>query len=433
MTTPDNRVLPRHTMFRLLLLVVAGFALFVQYRYIPLSARVFGLFQNQIDLRVYRSGATHLLHAMPIYDGPVLGHFEYTYPPFSTIVLIPFALLHRDVAVGVWTALEIVALLWVVWMGYRSLGHRPGVTLALLTVATAAVASLLEPVRTTVWYGQINLFLMVVILWDLLRGSSSRTRGFAVGLAAGVKLTPAFFVVYLAVTRQWRAVVAAGITLAATIALGFAVIPRQSWMFWTDKVFDSQRVGATRSPANQSLRGALASALGTAHPSTVLWLATCIVAVVLGSTAAWLAHRHGDELLALTLTGMTTTAVSPFSWGHHWVWFVPLLVIAIDLVLRVWSAGRRILAMVLLVAPLAVVVDAFIWKFYLPDGAMGLRPFYGIGLFMNPVHPALRWFAAQPYLWAFAVAAVVTIVVYALVERRPQPAATGGVGVGVRR
>ncbi|GAA2057860.1 hypothetical protein GCM10009722_16220 [Williamsia deligens] len=417
----------------MLLVLVTGFALYVQYRYIPLSARVFGLFDNQVDLRVYRAGAARLLHGLPIYDGTVLGRFEYTYPPFSTIVLTPFALLSRDVAIGVWTGLELAALLWVVWMSFRRLGHRPGVTLMLLTVATAAVASVLEPVRTTIWYGQVNIFLMAAILWDLMRGTESRARGFAVGLAAGVKLTPAFFVVHLAVTRQWRAAAVAVTTFVGTVALGFAVIPRQSWMFWTDKVFDSQRVGANLNPANQSLRGALAISLGDAQPNPVLWILLCLAAAGLGLTAAWLAHRNGNALLALTLTGMTTTAVSPFSWGHHWVWFVPLLVIAIDLVLRAWAQGRRLAAAALVVAPLAVVLDAFIWKFFAPEGVGALRPFYGIGMFMNPVHPALKWFAAQPYLWAFAVTAVVTIVVYARRQRRPQAAVTGRESVGVRR
>lgn len=430
---PDTRVLPRSTVFGGLLLAVAGFALYVQYRYIPWDTRVFGLFNNQLDLRVYRAGASHLLHGEPIYDGMVLGHMEYTYPPFSTIVMSPFALMSRDAAGWAWVALEAIALLWVVWAGFRSLGYRRSTMLLLLTVATAAVATTLEPVRTTVWFGQINLFLMAALLWDLLGGCRSRLRGLAVGLTAGVKLTPAFFVVYLAVTRQWRAAATAVVVGVATIAVGAAVTPRQSWMFWTDKMLDSQRVGVAGNPANQSVRGALARVLHTADPNTVLWLTCCLLAAALGITAAYLAHRRGHDLLALTVTGMTTTAVSPFSWGHHWVWFVPLLVIAIDLVLRAWTDGRRLAAAVLVVAPLAVVLDAFIWKFFVPQGVGGLRPFYGIGLFMNPVDPALRWFTAQPYLWAFAVTAVVTIVVCLRPTRHPQEVAPPPIGVGARR
>jgi len=204
-------------------------------------------------------------------------------------------------------------------------------------------------------------------------------------------------------------------------------------MFWSDRVFDSQRVGVAGNPANQSIRGALARTLDTPHPSTALWLLCCLVAVVLGLGAAYLAHRRGHELLALTLTGMTTTAISPFSWGHHWVWFVPLLVIAIDLVLRAWTDGRRFVAAALVVAPLALVLDAFIWKYFVPEGVGGLRPFYGIGTFMNPAPPGVGWFTAQPYLWAFAVTAVVTIVVCLRPVRTPQVVAPPPIGVGARR
>ena len=55
---------------------------------------------------------------------------------------------------------------------------------------TVAVALLLEPVRTTVWYGQINVFLMLLLLWDLGRPAGSRFKGFSIGIAAGIKLTP---------------------------------------------------------------------------------------------------------------------------------------------------------------------------------------------------------------------------------------------------
>ncbi|OLF14669.1 glycosyltransferase family protein [Actinophytocola xanthii] len=36
------------------------------------------------------------------------------------------------------------------------------------------------------------------------------------------------------------------------------------------------------------------------------------------------ASRRGEELLALTLCGLCAAAVSPWAWGHHWVWLLPL-------------------------------------------------------------------------------------------------------------
>ncbi|KQR99797.1 hypothetical protein ASG12_03220 [Williamsia sp. Leaf354] len=413
-----GRTLPRHPALYAIPVALAAVALYLQYAYIPFRAHVFGLFQNQADLRVYRAGAQHLLHGQPIYDRPVLGHFDYTYTPFSTVVMQPLAWVSKDVAVAAWSALVVVALFYVVIASFRALGYRLDARLVVVATSLVAIALLLEPVRTTIWYGQINVFLMAIVMWDLLRPSGSRLRGVGVGIAAGIKLTPAFFVFFLALTRSWRAVAVAAATGVATVVVGVVFIPKQSWMFWTDKVFDSQRVGDVRNPANQSLRGAIAHVFETREPNTVVWLLAVVVVAALGLGAAMVAHRHGNDVLALSLTGMTTTAVSPFSWGHHWVWFVPLLVVTVDLVLQAWTREAYVRAAALTALPVALVLSTFVWKFFLPDGAMGLRPFYGIGLFMNPVPEWFRWFGAQPYLWVLLVTASATLGTYLVGGRR---------------
>jgi len=52
--------------------------------------------------------------------------------------------------------------------------------------------------------------------------------------------------------------------------------------------------------------------------------------------ARW--HRRGAEPLALTLVGLGSAAAAPFAWSHHWVWFVPLVVV---LGHRAVTAGNR--------------------------------------------------------------------------------------------
>ncbi|MGU3290939.1 glycosyltransferase 87 family protein [Williamsia sp. M5A3_1d] len=422
-----GRTLPRHPALYAIPVALTAVALYLQYAYIPFHARVFGLFRNQADLRVYRAGAQHLLHGQPIYDRPVLGHFDYTYTPFSTVVMQPLAWVSKDVAVVAWSILVVVALFYVVVASFRALGYRFDARLVVVATSLVGIALLLEPVRTTIWYGQINVFLMAVVMWDLRRPEGSRLRGVGVGLAAGVKLTPAFFVFFLAVTRSWRAVAVAAATGVATVLVGVVFIPKQSWMFWTDKVFDSQRVGDVRNPANQSLRGAIAHIFGTREPNTALWLLAVVVVAALGLGAAAAAHRRGNDVLALSLTGMTTTAVSPFSWGHHWVWFVPLLVVTVDLVLRAWTRGAYVRAVTLIALPVALVLSTFVWKFFVPEGALGLRPFYGIGLFMNPVPPWFEWFAAQPYLWVLLVTAIATLGAYLIGGRATSTRGAGDV------
>lgn len=416
---PGRPTFPAHPLILVAFVVGAGVALFVQFSVIRLDEPIFGLFQNQIDLEVYRAGAQHLLHGQQLYDLPMLRNgLLYTYTPFSTIVFQPFGWMSGDLAVGVWSALIFATLYWVVLASFKSLGYEMSWSLAVVAATMVCAATLMEPVRTTIWYGQINVFLMAIVLWDLLRPDDSRLKGIGVGIAAGIKLTPAFFVIYLAVTRRWRAVMVVIGTVSVTVMLGFIATPRQSWNYWTDRVVNSDRVGPTDAPSNQSVKGALATVFDTATPSTVLWLTCSAIAALLGLGAAFLAHRAGQELLALCLTGMTTAAVSPFTWGHHWVWFVPLLVFAVHLPIAAWRSGRTGFAAVLMLAPAALFTTVFVWRNYLPGGALGFKPFYGIGMFMTPFPDWLRWFAAEPYLWVFGVTAVLCIAVWGTGEVR---------------
>jgi len=286
--------------------------------------------------------------------------------------------------------------------------------LRVIALSLVAIVMLLEPVRTTIWYGQINVFLMLLVLADLTRDDDSRVRGLGTGLAAGIKMTPLIFGLYLVIVGRWRAVAGLVAGFAATVAIGFLIMPKAALKFWTARISDSNRVGSPQSVGNQSLRGWLANLADTDTPSTTIWLVTALVALGIGMYAAYLAHHRGNELLALTMVGMTGCAVSPMSWGHHWVWFVPLTVIGVDLLLRVGlSVPRRLLVGAGLVAML---LAAFSWRTHydhaiwfvlrsVPDG-------YMIGLFFKTGVDSLRWFTIFPYGWLFAVSAVATIVAY---------------------
>ena len=91
---------------------------------------------------------------------------------------------------------------------------RPGVMLA------SAAAIWLEPVWTTLRYGQIDLLIGALVLYDLSRPDSSRWKGAGIGLAMALKLTPAIFALYLLLSRRYRAaavsVVEYGLPVPAT-------------------------------------------------------------------------------------------------------------------------------------------------------------------------------------------------------------------------
>src|SRR3984885_7997469 len=113
-----------------------------------------------------------------------------------------------------------------------------------------------------------------MVLADLAwieRSRNSRFGGVGIGLAAGIKLTPALFAVYLLATRRYRAAATAAATFAGTVAAAFALVPGDAARYWDLSFLDPAHVGRIQNVANQSLLGALARALGTLSVGWV-WL-----------------------------------------------------------------------------------------------------------------------------------------------------------------
>lgn len=130
-----------------------------------------------------------------------------------------------------------------------------------------------------------------------------------------------------------------------------------------------------------------------------LWLLCAGVVAVAGLWAAQLAHRHGRHLLSLTVCGLTAPMVSPFSWGHHWVWVVPLLVLCLDQAVR-WGRWWGYLL------PAAAAVPLCAWYRSYPDGVVA------IGIFMTPGEPLVRTLLQSAYPMVFTVLIAVVLIAY---------------------
>lgn len=284
-----------------------------------------GILAGGLDVHVYRDGAWKILHGSPLYTEPSIYGLLYTYTPFSTLAFVPIFAVPWSYVTNTWLVLNLLVLFGCVLLSWRILGYRLSRGLIGLSALLAISCVFVEPVRTTLYYGQINLMLMALVLWDFTRAEGSRLRGLGVGVAAGIKLVPLYFVAQFVAMRQWRSALTAALTFFASIALAWAILPGDSREYWTSTFFQSNRIALDTHPANQSIRGALAHLMG--HPAPVwLWLLIAAPVALLSLFVTARLHRVGERLLAVTLAGMTACAVSPFSWSHHWVWFVPLIV-----------------------------------------------------------------------------------------------------------
>jgi alpha-1,2-mannosyltransferase len=185
----------------------------------------------------------------------------------------------------------------------------------------------------------VDILLAAAVLYDLTLPGTSRRKGAAIGLAAGIKLTPAIFVVYLLITRRYRAAATAAAVFAATVVAGFAVIPASSAWYWAGAFANPGHVSPVQDPQNQSLLGVLSRTLHTVNVLP-LWLPLAAAVAVTGLALAAAAGRRGDDAAGFILCAVTGLLVSPISWTHHWVIAIPALLVAGTAVHRAWRAGK---------------------------------------------------------------------------------------------
>ncbi|CAM5525830.1 hypothetical protein SALBM135S_09516 [Streptomyces alboniger] len=275
------------------------------------------------DALVYRAEGAAVANGGDLYGFTVTEwELPATYPPFAAILFVPTAWLPTTALKVLFLAGNVALLALLVRLSCR-LAHLPA--RGPLVRAATALGLWLEPVFQTVLFGQINLALACLVLWDLTRPRGALGKGFGLGVAAGIKLTPAVFIAYLLLRGRVREAGTAVAAFAGTVLLGALVLPSASVDFWTRRLFETGRVGKAWIVDNQSLQGLVARALHEPEPG----LAWAGAAAAAGAAGLWAARRARREAHGLLLAALTALLVSPISWSHHWVWCVPLLALLV--------------------------------------------------------------------------------------------------------
>lgn len=316
----------------------------------------YGRFYNFFDMNIYHGAMVWWTSGGNLYDYVYPDtNLGFTYPPFAAIVMAPMALLPALSAGYVNTALSLAALaILLAWLLFP-VADRYGWPRWFVLAVAVPMAAATEPMRESMGFGQINILLAALIYADMvaLRHRSrvaaglDRTRGgllglwtsgalagVGVGLATAIKLTPALFIGYFLVTRQWRAAVTSVVTALGVTVGGYFIAGQATISYFTGVVFDTSRIGETDATANQSLAGILARLYDSPTTPTLMWMAFALVILAVGVSRAANAHREGDELVAFTLIGLTANVICPISWSHHLVFVVPALVVLLDAALR---------------------------------------------------------------------------------------------------
>ncbi|BCJ43583.1 hypothetical protein GCM10010168_41070 [Actinoplanes ianthinogenes] len=323
----------------------------------------YGNRHHYFDLHIYYDALTWWAGGRNLYDyarpDPVQGALYFTYTPFAAMIMRPMVLLPFGGVAVLFTVATIALLAQTTQLTLRTaLPAADRKSSWWLTLAVVPAVLIIEPIRENLTLGQINMLLVAMVLVDFCYALPRHRKyaGIGIGLAAAIKLIPAIFIVYLAVTRRWRAFTVSVVSAAAATLLSAAIAPRESWLFWTSALWDSDRVGQAFYTGNQSIKGLLARLVAPSPPSTVLWCVLAATVTIVGLLRAVRAHRAGNDLMGVTLIGLTAGLISPITWPHHIYWFIPAMILLL-VHARGWATRRRIL----LWSGLATLYAALIW------------------------------------------------------------------------
>ncbi|KAA0023197.1 DUF2029 domain-containing protein [Antrihabitans cavernicola] len=315
---------------------------------LPLLRRAFGD-PYRLDLDVYRLGGIAFARGTALYGHLPLTQLgkplPFTYPPLAAISFSPMSWMSLSMAGIVMTLISVAALSASILLTLHSLGYdvviaarRVNPTVLWSAGAVLVVSFVLEPIFSTYDYGQINMVLMALVILDCLPKKTPWPRGLLIGAVAAIKLTPAVFVLYLLVRKDFRASVVAGLSFAACTAVGFLLATTDSTKYWTEVLVDSNRIGKPAYPGDQSLTGVLAR-LGMDSLRMPVWVLLSAAVLAVAAVGMHRALRADQPALALCVNAMAGLLVSPISWSHHWVWIVPMLLVLGVLAYRRRSVG----------------------------------------------------------------------------------------------
>jgi glycosyl transferase family 87 len=270
------------------------------------------------------------------------------HPPTSVLLAMPFVWLDFETAFVAMNLLSLAALAYSLRIVIRELGFEFGPS---CYAPTTALAVTCYPVLEHLYYGQLGLFLSVILLgaWACERNGRPRAAGMLIGLATAIKIFPVFLLAFFAWRRRRDVVVAglASVALATVVTaciLGkqayidyfLVVLPRVSWF----------RVGW----GNASILGFFSRLFDPLldHPDNMWWKTRALVqskdmlalgyadtVIALVVSFAWFTARLEDRKerdLGFGLAMICMVLLSPVAWEHYMVLIIlPLTLVWVEL------------------------------------------------------------------------------------------------------
>ena len=247
--------------------------------------------------------ARALLDGMPIYPAPTTEAVSVgnpaVYPPLFIIASVPLALLPVTAAAWVWLCVLSAAVFGAMWI----LGVRDWRCLVLAVTSPVVVHGL--------WYGNLTVLLVLPLALAWRYRDRAWVAGVAVGAAVAAKLFVWPLVVWLLLTRRFRAA-AWAVGSAAVLTLGaWALVGFEGLRDYPALLRAVQDVYAVRSLSVSTVAGALGASVSAAVALALVAGLLCLAA------ATWVSRHTAGERRTFAVVVAACIVASPVVWPNY--------------------------------------------------------------------------------------------------------------------
>ena len=349
-----------------------------------------------LDLEVFLRAGAALLHHQTVYPTPgtpaVYSGSAFVYPVAAAWPFVPLALLPHPLAVGLWEALSLAAVIAACWIG----SDRPSSTAVCILLCSFTIIGLQVGALSPL------LFAGLVLAWRL------RDQPLAFSLVAGPLITVKLFLLPILLwpllTRRWRATAGAVAVSLGLLAIGFLagpIGPREYLKLLAELAAHESGRGLGLIAGLQAF-----GLSGLASQAAAVGVAAIVVALT-----AWACRGREDDHAFFTAGVVVSLLLTPVLWSHY------LILLAAPLLAR----RASVLALALFAATSWLIVVPH--KSDPQSTAIGVVALaFALALGLRGRTAPLRSILSEPSRGKAIAAAVIGLLVAALVTLASLPA-----------
>lgn len=238
------------------------------------------------------------IYPTPIRDAVVVGN-PAVYPPPFILASVPLALLSVTLAAWLWFFVLAGCVLAAMWI----LGVRDWRCLVLAVTSPVVVHGL--------YYGNLTIVMVLLLALAWRCRDQARWAGLALGAAIAAKLFVWPLVVWLLLTRRFRAAAWAAGSAVVVVLGSWALIGFEGFRDYPKLLRVTQDVYAVRSISLSTVAGALGA------PLSVAVAVAAVAGLVCLAVAAWLVQRADGDRRAFAALVAGCVLATPIVWPNY--------------------------------------------------------------------------------------------------------------------